>query len=99
MRGFVFTLDMALAAAGVLLLFLILIQSISYPVPSTAFDRIRAKDATMSWFYTGIPVILPTPSPEQYACDLGFRPRVSTDLLDPNDVDDWIIQNNCVEAP
>jgi hypothetical protein len=99
MRGFVFSLDMALAAAGVVLLFLILIQSVDFPFPPTLVTgRILAKDATMMWFYGAPASVLTPPLPPQYACDTGFRPRVDTAPLDPLDDASWVTQENCVEV-
>ena len=100
MRGFVFSLDMALAAVGVLLLLSILIQGVDFPTPSgQTMGRIVAKDATLAWLYTNTPSALPTPAPSQYACDTGFRPQISTAPLNPNVSTDWVIQENCVVIP
>ncbi len=98
MRGFIFTVDMAFAAAGVILLLAILMQS-SVPEHSIdSLDYLRVKDATMEWFYTGVVPVFPSPAPDQYMCDTGYRPRVTTDWLDPSSDADWVVQEVCLEV-
>lgn len=98
MRGFILTLDMALAATGVVLLFFILLQSVNPPLESRALGPLLAQDATSKWLYSGVSSPIPGGSLEYY-CDTGFRPRVSMQILDPSNPADWESVENCVEAP
>ncbi len=100
MRGFVFSIDMALAATGVVLLFLILVQSVNSPMDSRALGPLLAQDATMGWIFSSPSSSSPPlPSSDEYYCDTGFRPRVTVELLDPLDPTDWVSQSNCGGVP
>lgn len=98
MRGFVLTIDMALAATGVVLLFFILLQSVGPPLESRALGPLLAQDATSEWMYKGTEFTPPVGSLEYY-CDIGFRPVNSPAILDPSQASSWDAAENCVEAP
>lgn len=98
MRGFVLSMDMALAATGVVLLFLILLQSVNPPLESRALGPLLAQDATMEWAYSGVPSPVPVGSLEYY-CNTGFRPVVSASIINPALTSSWESVENCVEAP
>lgn len=99
MRGFAFSIDMVLAAVGVVVVFLILIQGISPPPVSHALGPILAKDATMAWVYGAPQAVLVAPLPDTYFCDKGFHPRVTSSPLDPTQASSWIDVENCVVTP
>lgn len=98
MRGFAMTIDMALAATGVVMLFFILLQSVGPPLESRALGPLLAQDATSEWMYTGLVSVPPVGSLEYY-CDVGFRPADSLIILDPTQALSWDVKENCVEAP
>lgn len=98
MRGFALTVDMALAATGVVILFFILMQSVNPPLESRALGPLLAQDATSEWLYTGLVSTPPVGSLEYY-CDVGFRPADSLVILDPSNPSSWDTAENCVGAP
>lgn len=98
MRGFALTIDMALAATGVVLLFFILLQSVNPPLESRALGPLLAQDAAVEWVYTGNQSLAPVGSLEYY-CSTGIRPAVSDEILDPANSSSWESVINCVEAP
>jgi hypothetical protein len=97
MRGFVLTLDMALASAGVVVLFFILLSSQNPPMEPQSPSFLRAQDAAMNWMYTGY--VPPIPSSDTYFCRTVFRPRVTNDRIDPSLASDWDEMDICVEGP
>lgn len=112
MRGFVFTIDMLYGALVVVMLFSILLNA-SKPaeIPTQALLQMQAKDAVMNWFYSTpdadpslvsqCPVITsatPSPAPS-CACDIGFRPKVTTTFSPPNAGSSWVSQTVCVVSP
>ena len=100
MRGFVFTLEMMYGVLVVAFFFTIVV-SIIQPQETLSFSslQIRAKDATMEWFFTGNYTNPLTPPNVEFACDLGFRPVVTTAMQDPLLTDNWSSKVNCVVRP
>lgn len=97
MKGFAFTIDMVLGILVVVLLASILVRTAT---PTEAgpnvWLQIKAKDAAMSWFY-GAPASTPTnPLNKPFACDVAYRPLVTTTPLDPAQPSSWSSQSNCV---
>ncbi len=100
-RGFVFSVDMVYGAIVVVLLFSLLIHA-SKPMysPAQQLLQIQAKDAVVAWFYGGPDGSSScSASLKSCACDIGFRPLVTTTPLDPTDQFDWAVQTVCVESP
>lgn len=105
MRGFIFTIDMVYGAIIVILLFSLLVHA-SKPsfAPQQQILQIQAKDAVVEWFYSSPDADGALPSTcgslfKPCACDIGFRPRVTTVPLDPFVPSDWVEQMVCVGSP
>ncbi|MDP2666991.1 MAG: hypothetical protein Q8P05_05835 [Candidatus Diapherotrites archaeon] len=99
-KGFIFTIDMVFAALLVILLLVIISTSLN-PLPSklSVSLELEARDAAIAWFY-GDPTPNPTIPPNaEYACDVAFRPIVTTNLLNPSDSSSWDSMTRCVVAP
>lgn len=89
-------MDVIFASLLVILLISTIASISNAPASSDITLQLDAKDATFAWFFSGVvsnPVIVP---PQEYACDFGFRPTVTTQLLLPNLSSSWVKQVNCV---
>ena len=99
MRGFIFTMDVIFASLLVILTLIALSTTTNSASTSDITLQLAAKDATFAWFFGGVisnPTIVP---PQEYACDVGFRPIITTQLLDPASSNSWVQQKSCVVKP
>lgn len=109
MRGFAFSVDMLYGTLIVVLLFSILIHAAKpVEIPQQSLLQIQAKDAVLVWFYStpnqynnppNILTACPLNNTKPCACDTGFRPRVTTSILNPSLSGSWVSQQVCVVSP
>jgi len=106
MRGFVFSIDMLYGAAIIVLFFSILVSvPTSVTIPQHQMLQLQAKDAAMAWFYSSPgpdPLLVddcPSSGDQFCACDVAFRPNVTTSPLDYSASSDWSVQTVCVVSP